>query len=640
MKRTMVLITFFIFFSLGLILYISIFKNKSFYQEEYIKKTNTYISGISAPRGKILDCKGRVLVDNVGIKTIVYRKDKDTSSEEELEIAKKLVSILNISEESTETDLKHYFLTINNDYGRSLITEEELRLYNERKLTSHDLYLLKLERIKKSDLDSLSNLDKKIAYIYSLMNKGYYNDFKIIKRDVSESEYAKILELNIKGISSEMDYKRIYPYGSTLRSILGNVGKIPVEKESIYLEKNIPLDELVGISYLEEEYDDYLRGKKDIYKVLDDNSLSLYEKGSRGNDLVLSIDIDMQLEIENILKEEIKKGKSHPSAKYYQGSYVLVGNSLDGSIKVVAGLKYLGKDVFKNVEVDNFNNSFTVGSIIKGASLSFAYQNNLVELDKLIKDGCVKLYLNPTKCSYKRLGYINDITALKTSSNYYQFLLAIKYAGYKYTPNLKMNINEDIFNDYRNAFASFGLGVKTGIDIPNENTGIKGNKVSPDLLLNYVIGQYDTYTTLGLLQYINTIHNNGNRYALSLMQEIISPDGNILVKNNRNLLSTFKLENKYFERIKLGLSKVVSEGTGVGYIDSDAHAYGKTGTSQTIFENKEVIHNTFALVLPTVNYSMVVVSPSVSYDNFNNKSYLHVNRLISKRVSDYLLKTE
>ena len=64
---------------------------------------------------------------------------------------------------------------------------------------------------------------------------------------------------------------------------------------------------------------------------------------------------------------------------------------------------------------------------------------------------------------------------------------------------------------YRNTFAEFGLGVKTGIDLPKEITGIKGNDSTSGLLLDLAIGQNDTYTPIQLSQYISTIANNGTR---------------------------------------------------------------------------------------------------------------------------------
>ena len=59
--------------------------------------------------------------------------------------------------------------------------------------------------------------------------------------------------------------------------------------------------------------------------------------------------------------------------------------------------------------------------------------------------------------------------------------------------------------------SSYGLGIKTGIDLPNEDTGIKGKSYSADLLLNLAIGQYDTYTPIELLNYINTVADQGQR---------------------------------------------------------------------------------------------------------------------------------
>ena len=70
---------------------------------------------------------------------------------------------------------------------------------------------------------------------------------------------------------------------------------------------------------------------------------------------------------------------------------------------------------------------------------------------------------------------------------------------------MKLPVTEEHFNIYRNTFASFGLGSSTGIDLENESTGIKGKTIAADLLLNYSIGQYDTYTPMQLSNYINTI---------------------------------------------------------------------------------------------------------------------------------------
>lgn len=646
MKKFYIFLSF-LFLSVTLFsLYELIFKNHESYEKEYLDKTSVYVSSLSRPRGRILDCNGNILVDNVGVKAIVYRKINNIGLKDELEVASVLAENLELKETISNIDLKKFWLTTHSEEGKSLITEEEYVLYDRRKLNSQDLYLLKLDRITEEVLSVYNEFDKKVAYIYTLMNKGYYYDAKVIKLEVSEKEYASVLEKKLWGVTNEMYFKREYPYGTTLKSIFGSVGSIPKDKEEYYKNQGYALDDIVGISYLEQEYDAYLKGEKDTYKVEEDGTLSLVSEGKRGNDLVLSIDINMQQGIEEILKNEIIEGKKLKNTEYYQGSYVLVGDPNTGAIKAVVALKYLGDDVFKNVEQEVISSSFTVGSIVKGASMAMAYQNNLVDVGKKIKDACVKLYLVPEKCSYKSLGYIDDITALKTSSNYYQFLLAIKLAGYQYSRNMKMEVTEKEFNIYRDAFAKFGLGVKTGIDLPNEQTGMKGKTIAADLLLNFSIGQYDTYTPISLLQYINTIANNGVRYKLTLMDRIVDKEGNALKRQEKEILSKFDLSSEYFDRIKTGFYQVVNGGTGSGYVDKAFQAAGKTGTSETVFDSDgdgvgdvNTINNTFAMYAPFDNpkYSIVSVSPHVSHYNGKTDYFAYINRYISKAVSDYVL---
>jgi len=66
---------YFIIFSFFFIVLIRIFYiwiiDKDKYQTLYNSKTNLEVKGISAPRGRILDCKGKILVDNVGVNTIM-----------------------------------------------------------------------------------------------------------------------------------------------------------------------------------------------------------------------------------------------------------------------------------------------------------------------------------------------------------------------------------------------------------------------------------------------------------------------------------------------------------------------------------------------------------------------------------------
>ena len=161
------LIAFFIICSFKLV---SILKNKEYYTKLLDEKTNIYVYGISAPRGRILDCNGKVLVDNIGIKTIYYNKIKGITKSKELEIAGLLANILSV-DEATIDELKEYYLINNND-GKYLITDEEYKLFEERKITKEEIDIKKRARIT-DDMLNYSSKEKTQAHIYSLMNKGY-----------------------------------------------------------------------------------------------------------------------------------------------------------------------------------------------------------------------------------------------------------------------------------------------------------------------------------------------------------------------------------------------------------------------------------------------------------------------------------
>lgn len=644
-----ILLFLFIIFILG---YINIYKH-SFYARKLDDKQNKYISLASAPRGRILDRNGNILVDNIGVKTIVYKKSNSVKKTDEIEIAKKLADLITLDYNESIRELKDYYILLNKEETDNLITDKEYDLYNNRKLSNDDLYKYKLERITEEMLSTFNDKDRLTAHIYSLMNKGYKYEIKIIKdKDVTEEEYAKIIESNIKGVTGSISWERTYPYNNVLRKIFGTVSSrengVPNDKKRYYLNKGYSLNDRVGTSYLEEYYEEYLKGKKAIYKVNNDNTLTLIEKEEKGNDLVLSIDINLQMEVEKIIQDKIIAGKKLKNTEYYNHAYAIISNPNDGSILTMAGQRLNeNTNVFSDISPNIINSAYTMGSVVKGASQTVGYQTNVIEPNKYMTDSCVKLYLVPEKCSFKRLGRINDITALKWSSNYYQFITAIKASGKTYRYNMKLNSTKDDFKRYRDTFASYGLGVLTDIDLPNEKPGIIGTKQADDLLLNLSIGQYDTYTPIELVQYINTIANNGKRIKLSLMNKIVDSDNNVIKKNDSKVLNTVELDNYYFERLKEGFRQVLDGGTGAGYTELKYKPAGKTGTSESFYDSDldgkvdvKTISMSYAMFAPADNpkYSLVVISPNVSHTNGKTEYIAYINKHISKEVSKILFE--
>ena len=602
--------------------YLTFYKH-DYYYEKYLNATNKIVYGLNAPRGRILDRNGKVLVDNKGINTIVYHNLDNIDT---LCVAKTLLTILDDVKEASIDEQKDYYLKYNNT--DNLLTKEEQDLYAKRKLTT-----LEIESLKKSRLDKYLNYskeEKQTIYLYYLLNNGYYYDSKIIASNVSDKVCALVNEKNINGLTCEYTTERIYLY-DTLNDIYGKVGPITKENKEYYLNLGYSLNDAVGLSYIEKEYDQYLKGEKAKYLVNDDNTLTLISSSKQGNDLVLSIDIDLQLQINEIIKKYLAKSSNYQHTKYYNTSYVIVSDPYTGEIIASTGLNKI-KDDYYDVTTNILTSSFTVGSVIKAASHTVGYQNDLIDIGKKINDSCVKLYQVPMKCSFKRLGLIDDITALKTSSNYYQFMTAIKLTGNTYKYNMKLNVTEEHFNTYRNVFASFGLGSSTGIDLENESTGIKGQTIAPDLLLNLSIGQYDTYTPLELTNYINTVATSGSRYALHYLKEVRNKDKTIYTYEPK-LLNTV---SSNFTRIKEGFKEVLYNGTGRGYTDLKYKPAGKTGTSEVIYSKGiTTINQTYAMYAPYDNplYSIIVMSPNIAYNNSEDGYIAPINRYISKEVS-------
>lgn len=631
------LIAFFIICSFKLV---SILKNKEYYTKLLDEKTNIYVYGISAPRGRILDCNGKVLVDNIGIKTIYYNKIKGITKSKELEIAGLLANILSV-DEATIDELKEYYL-INNNGGKYLITDEEYKLFEERKITKEEIDIKKRARIT-DDMLNYSSKEKTQAHIYSLMNKGYIYSKKKIASNLTEEEYAKIIESKIPGITGELSWDRIYLYGDTLKNIFGRIGSITKETKEYYLTKDYELTDTVGISYLENVYEDYLRGKKAKYKVGSDYTLTLLEEEQKGNDLILSIDIDMQIKTEEILKDKLILAKKYGNTEYFKDSYALVSDPLTGSIKAISGIRLNDDNTFSDISLNNINKSYTIGSAVKGATIAVGYKYNLIEPGKYINDSCVKLLFVPQKCSFKKLGKVNDLTALSNSSNYYQYMIAIKLTGNTYTPNMKLNATKEHFKKYREMLSSFGLGVKTGIDLPNEQTGIMGKTIADDLLLNLSIGQYDTYTPIEVLQYINSVAT-GKRIKLSLMQEIKS-EGETLLENKSEVLNNVDLDKESLDRIKEGMKLVLSEGTGKFYVPQGLNFAGKTGTSESFLDTNNdnivdtaTISSTFTGFYPADNpkFSIVVITPNVSHKNGKTDAFYFGASKITKELVTFL----
>ena len=192
-------------------------------------------------------------------------------------------------------------------------------------------------------------------------------------------------------------------------------------------------------------------------------------------------------------------------------------------------------------------------------------------------------------------------------------------------------------------YHSFGLGVNTGIDLPRESKGYSSKDKAAGNLLDFVMGQYETYTPIQLSQYITTIARGGERIAPHLLKEVHSSSdteeiGKLEYIVEKRVLNNVDTKEEYMNRVKEGFGAVMDWGYGVGYMDSYFRAAGKTGTSQSFIDTNndgridtETITSSFIGYLPRENpkMSIVVTSPDSSHPN----SDINYASLVTYRIT-------
>lgn len=623
---------------------------------ELNKLSTKRVYGPSMPRGRIYDRNYNVIVDNEGTNLISYKKESGMKTKDEIELAYQLAEKLEIDYGGlTDQNLRKFWVVNNEKKANEKIRLEERKLYERRKLKASEIENLKISRITDEELSTYSELDKEAAYIYYLMGNGYYYDEKIIKEDATDEEYAFVAQniSELKGVSISTSWKRTYPYGDTLRQILGNVSTsktgIPQEYKAEYLNKGYSLNDRVGLSYLEYEYENELKGTKDLYEVKNGKK-KLIKKGSRGNDIVLSIDINLQIALEKIIEEELINAKKEANTRYYDHTSVIITNPKTGEILAMASKQITTtSDGYKisDYTTNLLTGSDTPGSIVKGASMLVGYKTGNLNIGDVFYDKCIKFKNTPQKCSWSTsLGSLNDITALKYSSNSYQFQLALKVAGINYYYNMPIKIDSSALDIYRTVFKELGLGVKSGIDLPFETEGYKGKNANAGLLLNYSIGQYDTYSTLQIASYVNTLASGGERLKLNLVNEVRNATktdelGGVKRKYKKEVLNNVIIDKVYFERVKEGFKSVMEGYLGRGYMGNSPNPAGKTGTSESFYDtdgdgkvDTPTYSKSFIGYAPADDpiMSIVAISPHVSHKNGSSSYTSNVNKRIVSRI--------
>lgn len=613
------LIVFLLFSLLILRLGIVQIVNGEDYKREVDRKENVTVK-IAMPRGEILDRNGKLIVGNKPSNAITFTRAQNSKTKEMLKIAEKLaIFIKKDSKEDlkaiTERDKKDYWIIKHSNEAEAKITVADKKKLKDDKNYDAKIYQLTLDRITSKEVNSFTKQELEVLAIYREMSSGYPLTPQIIKKEATTKEVAMISENldSLPGVDTTIDWDRYNLYkdtegNETLASVIGKVSSskegLPKDSIDYYLARGYSRNDRVGKSYIENQYEDVLQGQKEKIKNIIDKNGNILEsevvqEGKRGDDLILSIDIDLQREIEKIIEEKI--GKARIGEPYLDRTFVTVMNPYSGEVLSMAGKQFeqnkkTGKTEVNDFALGNITTSYEMGSVVKGATVLTGYQTGAIVPGEVLNDRPLKFLGTNAKKSWNKTGFgpINDLYALKRSSNGYMFLTAMKLGGQQtYIPNGLLSIDKvSAIETFRYNFSQFGLGVRTGIDLPGEHSGYGGGQIPPESgkVLDYAIGQYDTYTPLQIVQYISTIANGGYRIQPHIAKEVREPNqgnelGPIIQEFEPKVYNKIDMKEEWIKRVQLGFKQVVNEplGTGYGIKNKEYKIAGKTGTAQALY---------------------------------------------------------
>ena len=632
------LIVFFSFIALiSRLAYIQLVKGDEFVA--LVQRTETTTAKKSVPRGSIYDSQGRILVGNKPKLAINYTRPADVKASTMLETAKKLTTLISVdASELKERDLKDYWVATNPDKVDSLLTAEEKKRIAKENLSTSKTYEMQLEHIPADELN-YSDAEKQVIAIFTKMNSAYALSTVTLKNEgVTEQEVAKISERlgELRGVDVDSDWDREYPMGDMLKTILGTVSSektgLPADRVKSLLAQGYSLNDRVGTSYLEEQYETVLSGTKTVVKSQTNtkgevvNTTETYP-GKGGSNLVLTIDTEFQKKIEEIATKSVEE-MTDPAADRV---YIVVMNPKNGDILGITGKKKKFDENFHSTGVEDdalgaINNSFGMGSVVKPATVLSGYMDGAITLeDNTIVDEPIEFEASKPKSSwFNRNGKmeLTDLDALERSSNVYMIKLAMKMGGQTtYEKGGRLNINLSLFDKLREYYAQFGLGVRTGIDLPNEGKGYNGGTADAFSALDFAFGQFDLYTPLQLAQYMSTIANGGTRIAPRLVKEIheTSPSGGIGNLEDvvpTKIMNSIQVSKEILDHIKEGLYRVTHGENGTSattFRTYSPQVAGKTGTTEAFYSgpnpaytNEAVENSSFISYAPNDNPEIVV----------------------------------
>ncbi len=394
-----------------------------------------------------------------------------------------------------------------------------------------------------------------------------------VKSNIPKEVGDKIREYNLAGVKVDEDYKRYYPYESLASKVLGFTGA-----------------DNQGIIGLEVQYEKYLKGVDGMIMTPTDsrgiemkNALEQRKEPVSGNDLVTSIDVNIQQYAEQI---------AYNTMEAKQANYVsiIVMNPNNGEILAMVNAPEfdLNNPYTLNYEPDEkvsgkkkqdllnkmwrnqcTNDTYEPGSTFKVVTATAALENNVVNLDTQFSCPGFRVVDDRKIRCHKTTGHGSEdfLHGTMNSCNPVFIDVGLKVGVEKFYEQMK----------------KLGLMNKTGIDVPGEAGTIihQIKNVGNVELATMSFGQSFQITPMQYLVAASAVINGGKLVTPHFAVKSVNSNGEVVekfqYKEKKGVVS-----KQTSDTMKYVLEKVISEGTGSKGKVQGYKVGGKTATSQKL----------------------------------------------------------
>ncbi|MCI7083707.1 MAG: stage V sporulation protein D [Tenericutes bacterium] len=457
-------------------------------------------------------------------------------------------------------------LTVQADRGKILDRNGKVIVDN---VTTVGLYLVP---------NQINNKEEVSKTLASILDVSYDEMYKHVSkktsiervhpegRNISHEKADLINSYNYEGVYLLKESKRDYKYGNILSHVIGYTG---IDNQ--------------GLSGIELKYDKILTGKNGNIKYYSDGKgkrLALpetYVSPTSGTDVKLTVDLDIQLSLENELLNAYKKYNA-------DGAIGIVMNPKTGEVLAISSIPSFEPANYKNYSTEVINRNLAIwanfepGSTFKIVTLASAINEGKVDIFKehYYDKGSVKV-ANSTLHCWKRKGH-GDQT----------FIQVVENSCNPGFVNLGQRLGKETLFKY---ITELGFGKKTGIDLNGEATGILFNldKVGPVELATTAFGQGISVTALQQVTAVSAIVNGGTLYTPYIVSSIGNEQKSPVIKKE-NIVT-----KETSDVVRYALESVVANGSGRNAYIENYRIGGKTGTAQKVGSDGRYMQGNYVL---------------------------------------------